>query len=200
MAKPIIAVDADDTLFDENTAVRLFHNQKYGTDHSAEDYLEQGVFLAFWSKIWDVDDVEMNKRYEEFVAFKLKHNLPPLPHALETLKKLKEKYMLLIVTARDERGVQMTHDALTEHYPDVFSGVHFVPLWGGEEKATKALICNEVGAEYLIDDSFEHCKLAAESGVKSLLFGHYGWNRYQKIAPGMTRTKDWLAVKEYFDV
>jgi len=199
MARTIIAVDADDTLFDENTAVRLFHNEKYGTDHTAEDYLQEGVFMSFWDRIWDVSEEETMKRYEEFVQFKLEHNLPPLPHALEVLQKLKGNYELVVVTARDKRGVQMTHDALTEHYPDIFSDVHFVPLWGGEEKATKALICNEIGADYLIDDSFEHCKLAAETGTKSLLFGHYGWNRYQKTVPGMTRVKDWRAVGAYFD-
>ncbi len=199
MPKPIIAVDADDTLFDENNAVRLFHNAKYGTEHTPEDYLQNGVFMTFWDRIWDVDKAETERRYEEFIEFKLKNNLPPLPHALEVLSELKKRYELVIVTARDKRGVKMTHDALTEHYPEIFSDVHFVPLWGGKEKVTKALICNEIGAKYLIDDSFEHCKVAAESGVASLLFGHYGWNKHQKVVPGMIRVKDWLSVREYFD-
>jgi len=199
MSKPIIAIDADDTLFDENTAVRLFHNEKYGTQHTPEDYLRNGVFMNYWDRIWDTSTKETERRYEEFIQFKLQNNLPPLPKALETLKRLKDNYELVVITARDARGVKMTHDALTEHYPDIFNDVHFVPLWGGSEKVTKALICNEVGARYLIDDGFHHCKMAAESGVEALLFGHYGWNKHQKLLPGMTRTKDWQAVQEYFD-
>jgi hypothetical protein len=112
---------------------------------------------------------------------------------------LKKKYDLVIVTARDKRGVAITHQALDEYYPNLFKDVHFVPLWGGGKKATKAQICDEIGASYLIDDSFEHCSLAAEAGIEALLFGHYGWNHYQRLTSGMRRVKDWRAVSEYFN-
>ena len=39
MTKKIIAVDADDTLFDENTAVRLYMNHHYGFNHTEADYV-----------------------------------------------------------------------------------------------------------------------------------------------------------------
>jgi uncharacterized HAD superfamily protein len=199
-SKQIIAVDADDTLFDENTAVRLFHNARYGTSHTEEDYLTASKFGWFWKPIWGTDQAETEKRYEEFVQHKLVHGLEPIKHAADTLNALKKRYDLVIVTARDQRGVVMTHQALSEHYPGLFDDVHFVPLWGGgDRKATKAQICNEIGASYLIDDAFEHCLLAAESGVEALLFGHYGWNRTQQAVPNMTRVKNWQEVKEYFD-
>jgi 5'(3')-deoxyribonucleotidase len=198
MAK-IIAVDADDTLFDENTAMRLFHNARYGTSHTQEDYLAAGEFGWFWKPIWKTDQAETEKRYEEFVQHKLVHNLEPIKDAGQVLALLRKKYDLVIVTSRGERSKKMTHEALHEHYPGLFSDVHFVPLWGGDKAATKAQICNDIGASYLIDDSFEHCKLAAESGLEALLFGHYGWNRTQKVTSRMTRTKNWQEVLEYFD-
>ncbi len=199
MKRPIIAVDADDTLFDENEAVRLFHNRTYGTTHTAEDYRIEGEFHDYFESVWKTDAEEAGRRYENFIAWKLANNLPPLPGASTTLKFLKQTYELVVVTMRDERSVAMTHQALSEHYSDIFSDVHFVGLWGAGDKVTKAMICQEIGAGYLIDDGFHHCELAAASGVEGLLFGEYGWSRTKQLRPHMTRVKNWAAVRKYFD-
>jgi 5'(3')-deoxyribonucleotidase len=200
MPKQIIAVDADDTIFDEDTAVRLFHNKKYGTKHTSEDYLAPGQYGTFWKHIWNTDKAETLRRYEEFLIYKFGHNLTPIPGAIEALKSLKQRYELVIVTSRDKRGVAMTHKDLNEHYPNIFKDVHFVPLWGAGKRVTKAQISQAIGAKYLIDDSFEHCLLAAEAGVEALVYGVYGWNQAQELQPHMTRVKNWAEVKEFFDV
>jgi FMN phosphatase YigB (HAD superfamily) len=199
MAKPIIAVDADDTLFDENNAVRLFHNAKYGTAHTLEDYREQGEFYSFWEHIWNTDIPETDRRYLEFVEWKLANNLPPLPGALEALKHLKKSHDLVVITARNQAAVRITYDGLAEHFSELFSNVYFVPQLGEDKLVDKAKVCVDIGAAYLIDDGYMHCKLAVEAGVKALLFGNYGWNQHQELLPGMDRVKDWAAVKDYFD-
>lgn len=200
MPKPIIAVDADDTIFDEKTAVRLFHNQKYGTNNTDEDCLTPGTYGIYWGKLWGTDNAETARRYHEFaVQEKHKRTLPPLPGAIEVLRRLKQRYELVIITARGERAVDITHKTLDEHYPSIFKDVHFTPLWGASQEATKAEISQEIGAKYLIDDCFEHCELAAEVGVEGLVYGDYGWNRTQKLKPGMTRVKNWMEVEEFFN-
>jgi uncharacterized HAD superfamily protein len=195
MTKKILAVDADDTLFDENTAIRLYMNDTYGFRHTAEDYLVTGPFDSYWERIWNVSPAKTHEMYESFVVSAYKQHLQPLPGALSALQTLKQEYQLVVVTSRDHRTVQWTHDALAEHYPDIFSDVHFAPLWGNGEKVTKAKICNEIGASYLIDDCFEHCQLAAEADVPAILFGDYGWNREQSLPANVVRCKDWNAVK-----
>jgi uncharacterized HAD superfamily protein len=197
MKRQTLAIDADDTLFDENTAVRLFMNKTYGFQHTAQDYLVPGPFDNYWERIWNVEPDKMNEMYEQFVTSSEKQNLEPMPGAVRVLEALKEKYELVIVTSRDHRAVDWTHDSLTRHYPQLFKDVHFTPLWGKGEKVTKAKICNEIGASYLIDDSFEHCKLAAEAGIQSILFGNYGWNREQELPQGIVRCQDWTAVGEF---
>ena len=198
MGRPIIAVDVDDTIFDENNAVRLYMNERYGFQHTLEDYRVPGPYHHYFEAIWQVSAEETTVRYEAFeAAYKTK--LKPLGDALRVLKALKSSYDLVILTSRDHRLVAGTHKSLTEHYPDIFRDVHFRSLWGDDEKATKAQICLEIGAGYLIDDCFEHCELAAEAGVEALLFGDYGWNRTQALPAHMTRLKDWVAVKDYFD-
>ena len=199
MPKEIIAVDADDTIFDEDTAVRLFHNEKYGTRHTPEDYLLPGKYGSFWKHIWDTDKTETLRRYEEFLVYKFGHSLMPLTGAIEVLKELKRHYELVIITSRDERGIAMTHKDLGEHYPGIFKDVHFVPLWSTGKKATKAQISQAIGAKYLIDDSFEHCILAAEAGIEALVFGVYGWNQTQNLQPHMNRVRNWAEVKKFFN-
>ena len=199
MSKPIIAVDADDTIFDENTAVRLYMNDHYGFEHTEDDYLVEGPFDNYWERIWNVAPEKVTQMYEEFAHSTYKKDLQPIAGAIPILQKLKEKYDLVIVTSRGQSVVDMTHASLRLHYPDIFNDVHFVPLWGSGEKATKAQICNEIGASYLIDDSFEHCKLAAEAGVNAIIFGDYGWNRFQELSIRITRCKNWKEVWRILD-
>lgn len=194
MSKPIIAVDADDTLFDENDAVRQFFNDTYGTNHTIEDYLVEGFYDTYWESIWNRSTEETWKIYEKFLASKYVQDLPPIDGAIEALIILKRDYELVIVTSRDKRNVDITHQSLEKHYPKLFSDVHFVALWGNGEKVTKAAICDEIGASYLIDDNFDHCKLATESGVKAMLYGDYGWNRTQALPAGVTRCRTWKDV------
>ena len=194
MIKQIIAIDADDTIFDENTAVRLYMNQHNGFNHTETDYLAEGPFDNYWERIWNVNPDRMTMMYEEFCHSSYKQNLRPIDGAISALKKLQEKYELVVVTSRGGSVAEITHKSLAAHYPNIFKDVHFVPLWGGEQKATKALICKDIGATHLIDDSFEHCKLAADASVKALLFGNYGWNRYQELPANVVRTKNWENV------
>ncbi len=196
MPKKIIAIDADDTLFDEINAIRLFMNENYGFQHTIADYSMPGEHMNYFQSIWGLDEEQTDAAYEAFVRSPAKENLKPLPHALEVLTFLKKRYELIIITARDNRGVGLTHKALAEHYPDIFDDVHFVSLWG-DGKQTKAQIAKTVGAGYLIDDSADHCKLAAEAGVHALLFGNYGWTK--QGTTGIQNVKDWLAVKDYFN-
>ncbi len=200
MPKEIIAIDADDTILDESAAIIRFHNEKYGTHTVPADYLTPGKYGAYWGLLWGTDDAEADRRYEEYiVAEKIKQTLLPLPGAIEVLQRLKQRYELVIITARGHRVVEITHKNLEEHYPGIFKDVHFVPLWGDGEEVTKAEISQEIGAKYLIDDCFEHCVLAAEAGVEGLVYGVYGWNNTQELQPHMTRVKDWTEVEAYFD-
>lgn len=81
----------------------------------------------------------------------------------------------------------------------VFKDVHFSPMWDEGKGATKAKICNDIGAKFLIDDSYDHCRLAAEKEMESLLFGNYGWSSQGELTAGMQRVLNWLEVKEYFE-
>src|SRR5262249_45034715 len=113
--------------------------------------------------------------------------------------KLKNRYKLVIVTARPKRTVEATPEWIERNFPDIFSDIHFVPIWDPGPKKTKAEICQEIGADYLIDDLVRHCNLAAEVGIKAILFNRITWKQPEKIHPEVIVVKNWEGILEYFD-
>ncbi len=199
MPKPIIAIDIDDVLAGENETMREFINKTFRLNLTPEDYLVEAPYHGYWEKVWDVDEKEGRKRYQAYLDSGIKEHHSPLEGAVKAITKLQEKYDLVIVTSRYDFLIDITHRWLEEHFRDVFKSVEFVPVWDKSMKISKAKICKKVGASYLIDDNVEHCSLANEEGIKSLLFGEYGWNRAKKLPPGVTLVKNWQEVLEYFD-
>lgn len=199
--KQTIAIDIDDVMANENHAMMRFINKRYGLSHTEKDYDITGEYWGYWEKVWNVDEHEGSKRYDAFVNAKASKQvkLALLPGALETISDLKQRYNLVVVTSRKSVLLQMTEEWLEEHFPKTFNGVHFIELWGSGEKLSKARICKEIGASYLIDDNVEHCSLAQEAGVQALLFGDYGWNRVITVPHGVVRVRNWQEVKRYFD-
>ncbi|HXR50319.1 MAG TPA: HAD hydrolase-like protein [Verrucomicrobiae bacterium] len=200
MSRETIAVDLDDVLGDENGAIMHFSNKQLGLNHTLEDYTRKAPYERYWENIWKLGANEGQKHYEAFISSPYKKHLKPIAGAAEALKTLEKERNLVIVTSRREDMMEYSHEWLEMHFPQVFKEIHFVHLWDeGSQRATKAKICNEIGATYLIDDNLEHCTLAAEAGVQALLFEEYGWNRDRELPKGVVPVIGWAAVTEYFD-
>lgn len=199
MEKPIIAVDIDDVLSDENLAVLEFINEKYGLSLTAQDYDIDGEYWGYWEKVWQVSDDEGAERFKAYVESGVKRNHRVLPGAVETIQHLKQDFELVIITARGDEQVDLTHEWLEEHFSKTFSDIAFVHQRTGDKKGSKADIAIELGASYLIDDNAGHCELADKANIKALLFGNYGWNRSAAIGPNTQRVRDWAEVKAYFE-
>ncbi len=177
--KEMIAIDIDDVMANENHAIMRFVNERYGLKHTPEEYDIIAPYWGYWEHVWGVDGIEGAERYQEFVKAKIARDidLEPLPGAITTIDKLKSRYDFTVVTARTNAMADITRLWLQEHFANTFRDIHFVELWGEGEKVTKAKICQEIGAQYLLDDSVEHCSLADEVGIQALLFGDYGWEQ-----------------------
>lgn len=199
MGKSIIAIDIDDVLGSQNEAMRLFINDQYGLTHTPEDYDIEAEYWGYWETVWGVDDDEGEKRWRAFMDNGGIENMQRHPEMLDILCKLEKRYDLVVVTARQNEFADRTRAWLKQNFAYIFKDIHFVPVFHGERRKTKAMICEEIGAKFLIDDNFEHCALAAEAGLQTLLFGDFGWNRNKELKPGMTRVRDWPAVLEYFE-
>lgn len=193
MSQETIAVDLDDVLALHAAAFVQFSNEHYGTNYKEDEYDDN------WANMWDgVSWDEILRRAVEFQTPERTLEYAKIDEAGVVLSHLKKRFRLAVVTARAERLIPVTHEWLGRHHADVFDEVHFVPIWEPGNTVTKADICRQIGANYLIDDSISHCSIAAEGGITSLLFG----NRRQhqgEIDPRIIRVANWQAVKEYFD-
>ena len=199
VGKKIIAVDIDDVLASQAKSFVDFTNRRWGTRLTIEGYDEH------WAKVWKIDNEKelyaiADEYFEQFRYF------DNMLDAQKTLGELKKRYRLVVVTSRRRKVDDITREWLDKNYPGVFSEVHYSGAWDDEEKhsdhknkATKAQLLQEIGADYLIDDQPKHCVAAAEAGITSILFGDYKWNRSIKLLPNMTRARDWREVLEYFD-
>jgi 5'(3')-deoxyribonucleotidase len=192
MKRESIAFDVDDVLASHVESFIVFSNKHYGTSLTMEDYSDH------WADFWDIDEDEIDKRALEFQTPKRIASFAVKNDAKSALMQLKTKYDLFIVTARREHIVDTSTDWISRHFPDVFKGTHFVPIWVPNNKITKGDICKKIGADYLVDDLPRHCNIAAEAGIKVVLFGDYAWNRDEKIINGVTRCKNWDEVLGYF--
>lgn len=194
-----IAIDIDDVLADENTSIIAFVNHKFGLNLTWQDYEIDAGYWGYWEKVWAVHGITDTTVYESYMASGMKEQHAVIDNAFEVLNVLKQDYKLVIITARDDYLVDQTHKWLNTYFPKTFDQVAFARIWNNGANATKAEVANHLGASYLIDDSADHCNIAADAGIQSLLFGSYGWNRNQETRPSVVRVADWLAVKEYFD-
>jgi 5'(3')-deoxyribonucleotidase len=199
--RPTIAADLDDVVSNERHAVMHFANELHGLGLTEADFAVEGPYWSYWEHVLkrhvseDKAD-QFNDLYKEAEVWR-RHE--PQAGAIEALGTLRESHDLAIVTSRGDLKGKATFEWLEQHFPDVFRKVEFVQLWGQRGDVTKAVICQALGAEWLIDDNPGHCALAAEAGVQGLLFGEYGWNRNVEIPKGVTRVRNWQEVLEYFD-
>ncbi len=200
MGKKTIAFDIDDVLAANAEGFAKFSNKRWGTNLTPDDYSEH------WTKMWGVDHTEAAQRREVIIREKVFTSYQFFNEAKPVLKRLKNNYKLVVVSSRSNEVRKDTLDWIKAEYNDIFAEIHFAKMWDNPKlselqklKMTKAEICQEVDADYLVDDQPKHCIAVAQAGIKTVLFGNYRWNRNAKLTKNMVRAKDWLEVEKYFN-
>lgn len=197
MPRQTIAIDIDDVLADQAAAFVEFSNNQWGTSLQVNDYTEH------WAELWGIDVDEVRIRSDQYhdsgTIGRFKHK----PEALPVLKRLHERYSLVVVTSRRRIVRDETLSWIQQHFEGLFDDVHFAGFFDDLHDAkwshTKAEVIVELGADYLIDDQPKHCLATAEAGVDSVLFGDYPWNTLGELPPKVTRCITWSDVERYFD-
>lgn len=199
-SRPVIAVDIDDVLSASAKGFVEYSNKKWGTNLKPDDYDEH------WAQIWQIDYEEELKRRDTILRERLFTRYSFFDEAKPALARLAKNYKLVIITSRGSHISKDTKEWIGLHFENIFSEIHFAKIWDQNHlhtteklKLTKAELCREAGASYLIDDHPKHCIAAAKLGIRTLLFGNYGWNKDTKLVPGMVRVRNWKEVLEYFD-
>lgn len=196
MSKKTIAIDIDDVLAANAEGFIAYSNERWGTKLTVDDYDEH------WAQVWKVDNEETERRATEIHDQKIMATYRHFEDAKPVLKELATSHKLVIITSRRRQLLEETTKWINSYFKDIFSEIHFSGIWdsinSNSQNATKAEICREVGADYLIDDQLKHCLAVVECDIEALLFGNYKWNQLDKLPKGVTRVDDWEAVREYF--
>lgn len=58
--------------------------------------------------------------------------------------------------------------------------------------------CEQLSAQYLIDDQVKHCNTVAEGGITTLLYGDYAWSRNAEVHDRVKCVQNWQEVEEFF--
>lgn len=190
MSRPILAIDIDGVLADHTAALAAWHNQTFGTRLTVDDYISDE-----WRYVWNTSADEAERRAQAFHATGAHGRFATIRGAKTALRELKKTHDLILVTVRRRNVIDATYQWLEVHYPGLFQDVHFIHYWDDNQRKTKAEVCQQIGAHYLIDDSLKHCLEAAEAGIPALLFGVYAWNKAETLPRNVTRVPDWKSVQ-----
>lgn len=197
MKKPIIAVDIDDVLAQGTDALRIRVNQVTGSELTPDHYRVKGEYWGYYESVWARHGLSVNfqELNEEMVVDQL--HVVPVEGAFIALQQLRERYDLVVVTARSDTWEKATKVWLDYYYPDIFSALHFAGSHGGG--ISKGKMCTELGAQWLIDDNIDHAHTALEHGVNVVLYGDYGWHIDKDIDSRAVRCKTWSELLDYFN-
>lgn len=194
MEKETIAVDIDNVIFPFSDCFLDFHNKKYGTNLVIDDFPDYYSF----NKIADSRE-EAQRRMREYILTLNPAEIEPIDGAKETLITLKEKYNLVVVSARDNVLKEATSFWLEYHLNGLFNEILFCSNMALKKKMTKAEACRMADAKWMIEDGFEYAQVCAEMGMNVLLFGDYPWNRHcENLSERINRVRNWQEVLDYF--
>lgn len=183
--------DLDDVILNFMESFRGFHNENYGTNHELEDYTD-----FYLENILGCTKEEIVKRVEVFYNSHEHKNANPVKGAVEVLKKLSDKYELIIITAKPEELREQTIAWLNIHLPNIFSDVVFTNHFQGEgPKRNKGDVCLELGIEAFVDDAIHNAENVASVGIPVLLLDT-PWNRKFEETEFVKRVQNWEQIEQ----
>lgn len=196
-----IAIDIDDVISSCAESFLAYHNKYYGTSLSLREIAYEGAYWKYWENVLEevvgISTAEAEKRFYEYTKSDTHISGQYISeHTKSCIKSLKDRYKLIVITARDISISDRTSKWVYNEFPNVFDGVYFT--YDGDKKITKADVCRLTDSNYLIDDSVDHCNNVLKHGIKPILFGDYGWNSHQQVDERIYRAKDWGEVINFF--
>ncbi|OIO41879.1 hypothetical protein COY00_03990 [Candidatus Pacearchaeota archaeon CG_4_10_14_0_2_um_filter_35_33] len=179
-----IAIDLDDVLADSLTTFIEFYNSNHQDKLKYEDFTSYTL-----NEINGTPKEEENKLLADFDNSPYFQDTKPMLKSQEAVMELSKKHELIIVTSRTLEKEEKTKAWLKKYFPEI-TKVYFTRHNYEASQKTKAEICEEIGADILIEDRLKYAKQTAEAGIKVLLF-NYPWNQTKNLNSNIQRVKDW---------
>lgn len=197
-AKPVLAVDVDETIAKLMPTLVRFHNEEYGGRDGCPLYEVDDFHTMAFNEVWGGTPAETDAKLDKYyTTHHFLECIEPIEGAKEHLLKLREHFDLHVVTARGVDIQPQTVAWIERHYDGIFAKYHFGNHYckTGVRKS-KSTLCREIGAVALVDDSAHYAADCARNDVPVILFGDYAWNRGDRHHKHelVHRAKDWTCV------
>ncbi|ORX52475.1 hypothetical protein DM01DRAFT_1408340 [Hesseltinella vesiculosa] len=186
----VIAVEIDQILARTLDAFLGWHNELYDTQWTLASLKSRDLSKAFHTKS------EGCAKLRDFYDSKHFCHIQPIDNgqatwgALEVLQTLKKrKWKLVIITCRPQFTSVTTQRFIDRHFPGIFDAIYYCNQ--GLSVADQldfvpkpvSIMCQEIGADYLIDDALEHCMDCSSLDMTLLLYDHDGEYAYNHMVP-----------------
>jgi 5'(3')-deoxyribonucleotidase len=185
--KPIVFVDYDDVLFDQDGLLFdvLSCMDKPGIKRRED--IEPGVSLF---DAFELAGGQIGSLYSEWDFRKMDREMKVIDGAVEGVRKLSERYEAHLATARSQYCHKLLDPILTEHFEDSFSDYHFL---GGGSKVECARKQGNVVA--IVDDQLKNLEdIRVGEGIMGVLFSSYMNKRHECDNRIIRRADNWPAV------
>jgi 5'(3')-deoxyribonucleotidase len=198
MTKPVIAFDCDDVIVATGMHLVEQYNKLHGTHVRHQDFYSKD-----YESIWEASPETVAHDLFTYLLSDEYSDLAPMTGAAEVLRKLAQTYTIYIVTGRPDFTEEATEKWVNKHLPNIFEQIVFTNFFKTPDSKgglrTKADVCKEHGAEWLVDDHLHHIHNVAEQGITGLLFGDLPWEQLTEPLPNVVKIKDWRELGHYFD-
>jgi uncharacterized HAD superfamily protein len=187
MFKKAIGIDIDGVIGDSDKIFRKHLNHFFHTALKRKDITE-----FYYEKVLGMSLEQVKPFWDDFNARKLWLEIPLISNAKTSIDYLKEKYSIILITARNEGLKDLTAQWLAKnqiHYDELYL------LAGNETKLTK-ILQNNICLNALIEDKLENALNFAEEGVRVFLFD-YPWNQYAGKKENLTRIQGWKEILSF---
>jgi 5'(3')-deoxyribonucleotidase len=170
-----IAVDMDEVLFPMISRLDKFYLKKY-KKCPPSNYPKKYDYSAYYGFSMN----ESKKFVKDFYYSDIAYNTEPLKNAYESMKTLKSRNELYVVTGRQTYAQckNVTYYLLEKYFTGIFEEVIFTNSYSLNGTETpKTQVCVDKKLDLLIDDSVYNCEEVMKENIDGILFGNYAWNK-----------------------
>lgn len=199
MSRELIAIDIDDVLANSTDSLRHFVNMERGVDLTEKHYRIEAAYWGYYESVLEQHDIDAGSLIDDW------HNgiaegssdIRPIKGAIEGVNALSKCYRLRPITSRPAVMRSETERWLQRYFSGLLSDAVYLGFLP-DAAQTKGEACDQIGADYLIDDNIDHCKSAMARDVNAILFGNYGW--HQEIPASLPNCRTWPEVTRFLSV
>ncbi len=189
-----IGIDLDEVLCELLRGLVDYYNKINNSSLVFDDFFSYNFWEVWGGDVEGAKDIMFN-----FYKTDLFEKLKPISGAVSHVKKLSKTHDLFIITARQEIVTVETKAWLDKHFGDLFKDIIIVNhLARSGMSRSKGDVCDELGVDVMIEDSFPYAVDCARNNRWVVLFNK-PWNVKEDVPESVVRVDSWDECVKFID-